>query len=253
MNTKLGDEPLEVQRELLKIAAMYSIPIFWGTKETSQVNNNGTAFILDTGEKRFVVTAAHVYESYLEKKSRGLIDGCQLSNLPFELEEKRISTCSSSSMDIATFDITEQEIQSLKKNVLHGNQRTWPPKKPKTNEAVVIAGFPGHERLKVSNNGYSFGLYCFNTPVSSISDRHFGCALERKYWVELFQLELPEEGYDMGGISGAPALALDSSSAGIVSWRLAGVVYNSSVKLGEIVLVHHAAFIKSDGTVIEST
>lgn len=96
-------------------------------------------------------------------------------------------------------------------------------------------------------------MYCFNTPVSSISDRHFGCALERKDWEELFQLELPEEGYDLGGISGAPALALDLSPAGIVSWRLAGVVYNSSVKLGEIVFVHHAAFIKSDGTVVEST
>lgn len=253
MNTKLGDEPPEVQSELLKMAAMYSIPIFWGTKETSQVDNNGTAFILDTGERRFVVTAAHVYESYLKKKSKGLIDDCQLSNLPFELEEKRISTSSSSSMDIATFDITEQEIQSLKRSVLQGNQRTWPPKRPRINEAIVIAGFPGNERQQVSTHGYSFGLYCFNTPVSSISNRHFGCVLEREYWVDSFQLGLPEEGYDLGGISGAPALALDLSSSGIVSWRLAGVVYNSFVELGEIFLVHHAEFIKSDGTVIQST
>ena len=245
----VGNETEEVQKAYLKLAASYSIPIFW--TDSRQVISNGTAFILNTGENVFVVSAAHVYEDYIRAKTEGTIYTCQLLNIEFHLEERRISNNGSASMDIATFEISGDEIDSLGKCVLHGSQGSWPPVRPKEGEAVVVAGYPGIERLEGKVLECSFGLHCFNTPASSISDRHFGCSFERKYWVDLFGNGLPGELYDLGGLSGAPVLALEKSSENIVSWRLAGVVYEAraSEVLGEILFVHHAEYINSDGTV----
>ena len=245
----IGDEPIEVQKEFLKIAASYSLPLFWTNEKN--VLNNGTAFVLNTGEKTFVVTAAHVYEYYIKAKYTGDASNCQLSNIEFELEERRISDNRSESMDIATFSISEKETKSLDKCVLQGNQKSWPPTRPSTEEAIVIAGFPGIERIEDKEKECNFGLHCFNTPVSSVSERHFGCSFERQHWIDVFDNGLPEELYNLGGISGSPALALNMSEAGVVSWRLAGVVYEAKASkvLGEILLIHHADYINTDGTV----
>ncbi|MCW9012291.1 MAG: hypothetical protein OQL06_00795 [Gammaproteobacteria bacterium] len=249
----IGDEPEEVQKEYLKIAGSYSAPIFWA--DSNNVLSNGTAFVLNTGEHTFVVTAAHVYESYIEAKEEGKATNCQLSNIDFYLEERRISDKTSESMDIATFSITEEEIKSLNICVLHGSQETWPPTRPNEGEAIVVAGYPGIERIEEKKQEYNFGLHCFNTPASSISERHIGCSFERQYWVDIFGNGLPEKLYNLGGISGAPAITLEKSESGIVSWRLVGVVYQAeaSETLGEILLIHHAGYINPDGTVRDYT
>lgn len=249
----IGDESVEAQREFLKIAASYSAPIFW--TDSSKVLSNGTAFVLDTGQNTFVVTATHVYENYIKAKENGETNNCQLSNIEFDLEERRISDNNSESMDIATFSISEKEIKTLDKCVLHGSQKSWPPARPNENEAVVVAGYPGIERIEEKEQECNFGLHCFNTPVSSVSERHFGCSFERQYWIDLFGNGLPENLYNLGGISGAPVLALVKSEGGVVSWRLAGVVYEAKASkvLGEILFIHHAEYINSDGTVRKYT
>lgn len=247
-------ENAKFRLELLKTAASYSIPIFWGVQNNGEsvVANNGTAFILNTGKRTFVVTAAHVYESYVNAVKSGDCAKSQLSNLVFDLSERLISCVGSSTIDIATFEITPQEILSLGKSVLCGSNSAWPPLSCFEGQAIVVAGFPGLERMHISNKSYSFGIHCFNTPASSVSERHFGCSLDREYWIDLFGKGFPELNYDFGGISGAPALALDESPEGIISWRLAGVVYeaNASETMGEIIFVHHSKYISELGLIL---
>ena len=249
----VGDESAETQKEYLNIAGSYTIPVFWVDKK--DVVNNGTAFILDTGDSIFVVTAAHVFEDYVKAKHDVGIISCQLSNIDFELEERLISCIGSKTMDIATFSITEKEIEQIDINVLRGSQKSWPPVKPNEGESVIVAGFPGVERIGKGKQEFSFGLVCFNTPVTSISDRHFGCLFEREYWIDTFGNGFPEELYNLGGISGAPVIALEKSEGNIVTWRLAGIVYeaNASEMMGEISFIHHSSFIKSDGIVVDNT
>lgn len=249
----IGDETEEVQKEYLKIAGSYSVPIFW--TDSNKVLSNGTAFVLNTGESTFVVTAAHVYEGYIKAKEEGKTTNCQLSNIEFNLEERRISDNASESMDIATFSITEQEIESLDICVLHGSQKSWPPARPNEGEAIVVAGYLGIERIEEKKQECNFGLHCFNTPASSVSERHVGCSFERQYWVDIIGNGLPEQLYNLGGISGAPAITLEKSENDVVSWRLVGVVYQAEASdtLGEILLIHHAEYINSDGTVRDYT
>ncbi|WP_299948289.1 hypothetical protein [uncultured Microbulbifer sp.] len=249
-------ESQQVLNEYLKIATSFSIPIFWGKRRGStwKILNNGTAFILDTGADKFVVTAAHVYRSYLKAKGAGQTDESQLSNIGFEMESRLISIPQNNDIDIATFKISDPEISRLGKNVLRGGNLTWPPSKPNEGEAIIVSGFPGAERQHRIGHAFSFGTYCFNTPVSSVSSRHIGCSLERKYWRDTFGRGFPPENYDMGGVSGAPALALEKSEAGIISLQLAGIVYEAraSELIGEIFFAHHSEFIDKNGVVAQN-
>ena len=249
----LEEEPEEVVKEYLKVATSYSIPLFWG-KSDSGISSNGTAFIIDTGARKFVVTAAHVYRSYIEQRHKEETDFCQLSKINFDLENRLISIPVNKEIDIATFEITQDEIELIGANILRGSNQSWPPSRPNENNMVVVSGFPGLERLRKEEDYYSFGYYCFNTPVNSISNRHFGCSFDRKYWKDAIGKGFPPENYDMGGISGAPAIALIKSEAQVVSWRLAGIVYEATASemLGEIMFAHHADLIDLNGMVKEN-
>lgn len=242
----------EFGRRLLQSAGAFSLPIFWTARDGVgdwKIKHNGTAFLLDCGQGPFVVTAAHVYEGYLQdlEKQRVL---CWLSTLPFPLEKKVICHLGHRVIDIATFRIDSShvdEIQECGKRVLVAHE-CWPPRNVKEGDGVVFAGFPGHERLELGELECEFGLYSALTLVSSSSARHFGCAFDRSEWIDTMGNGLPEEGFDLGGISGCPVLALKKvDPPGDWSLSLAGVAYNSSVGIGEILLVHHASAIRPDG------
>lgn len=240
-------------KELHKTACAYSHPLFWafrGDNGLWKISANGTAFVLDCGKGSFLVTAAHVYEGYLADLERygDRIFG-SLGSTPFRMEKRLIACLGSKTLDVATFQVTAKEIAESGKNVLIGGQKSWPPDLVKEGEGVLFAGFPGTERIEQQAQlECNFGLYSAITPVSSVSERHFGCAFERSEWLDTMGNGIPEEGYDLGGISGCPVLALKESPAGVVSWSLAGVGYNAASALAEIFLVHHARVINPDGT-----
>jgi hypothetical protein len=237
-------------KRLLRTTCDYCIPIFWSTPQDREwcVENNATGFLLDCGKGTFVVTAAHVYESYLKRRSQR-IDICpQLGDLRFSMDERVVGYLGSGILDIVTFTVTSKEIDLLRKPVLKGNQALWPSPSVKVGEGALFAGFPGLQRTDSSADECGFGFYASLTPVSSVSERHFGCVFDRSKWVDAFGKGFPQEGYDLGGISGAPVLVVDESEAGILSWRLAGIAYNAANNLGEIMLAHHARFINEDGS-----
>lgn len=241
-------------KELHKAACAYCHPLFWAVQTESglwRIKANGTAFFLDCGKGPFLVTAAHVYEDYVSDLKKVKIFG-SLGSIPFRMEERLIACLGQKKLDIATFVVKENEIADSGKNILVGNQKDWPPDLVKEGEGVLFAGFPGNQRIEdVKEPECNFGLYSALTPVSSVSDRHFGCAFERSEWLDTMGLGLPEEGYNLGGISGCPVLALKESLAGVISWSLAGVGYNAAASLGEIFLAHHAHAINPDGTLNE--
>lgn len=111
-------------KRLLRAACDYCIPIFWSTPKSGvwRVDNNGTAFLLDCGKGPFVVTAAHVYESYLTRRSQCVNICPQLSDIVFRMEERQIGYIGSKNLDIATFKISCEEIDLIKRPVLQGSQ-----------------------------------------------------------------------------------------------------------------------------------
>ena len=82
----------------------YVAPFLIATQmsEGSWTFNNGTCFFLDCGKGPFLVTANHVYESYLSIKQKFPRTICQVLNLNFHPEDRLID--SNTSIDIATFE-----------------------------------------------------------------------------------------------------------------------------------------------------
>ena len=240
-------------RELHKAACAYCHPLFWAVRAENghwKIKGNGSAFFLDCGKGPFLVTAAHVYEDYVSDlgKENGKVFG-SLGSVPFRMEERLLACLGQKTLDIATFAVKKEEVTDSGKNVLVGGQKSWPPDPVKEGEGVLFAGFPGNQRIEEEQKlECNFGLYSALTPVSSVSDRHFGCAFERSEWLDTMGTGLPEEDFDLGGISGCPVLALKESSTGVISWSLVGVGHNAATTLGEIFLAHHARAINPDGT-----
>jgi len=242
-------------KELHKSACAYCLPIFWegrGANGSYVIRNNGTAFILNCGAGSFVVTAAHVYEGYMEARRDEELRAW-LGCIPYRMDERVIGYVNAKILDVATFRITASEVKETGKTVLYGNQATWPPTRITNGLSVLFAGFPGNQRIEGESLECNFGLYSAFSPVSSVSDRHFGCAFDRSMWIDTMEQGLPKEGFDLGGISGCPVLAVDESPSGVLSWHLVGIGYSSSTALGEIFFAHHADSIRQDGTLNHET
>lgn len=151
----------------------------------------------------------------------------------------------SSELDIATFRISSDEVSQINKREL----TKWPPALPEIGKGVLFAGFPGKERLTLSQNEFSFGTYSALGTATSISDKNITCQFEREHWVKITGLKLPPEGYPVDGLSGAPLLTV-LEHKGLWLWGLGGVIYEFNKKL-EIVFASRADKMLSDGTLMK--
>lgn len=238
-------------KTLLENMMNYVTTITWGEVSDGEyhVFNNGSGFLLNLGAETILVTAAHVYEGYLEAKKINPKLRNAVGDLPFNLEERLIDSLGSKVLDIATFQILDVEIPKLGKHVCYGAV-DWPPAAVIEDQSIFFGGYPGVERFKVGPQAYDFGLYVALTPVSSSSERHFACSFERGNWLDTIGKGLPPLDFDMGGMSGGPAFLFKESDGELISWDLIGVLYNATNSMGEIVLFHHAKYIKPDGFLI---
>ena len=238
----------KVMREL---AASYVAPVFWQerNKEGGSRLRNSTMFFLDAGEGPFAVTARHVCQEYRVAKKDFPGTPCQLGNLPFDLEDRLISLIESDGdgPDIATFRIEPEEVDRLGKTVLTGSRKVWPPPPPQQGQGMFFAGFPGQARVRTATDEINFGIFHGGLTATSVSDRTISGQIDPDYLVETLWGNSAPADYDIGGISGAPLLALVNDD-GAWSWRLAGVVYTAHRDWG-LVKAARADFILPGGGV----
>lgn len=231
---------------LAHTASQYIAPIWWEKNKPQSVNdiNNGTIFFLNTGERVFAVTANHVYEEFCKAKKYNQQTFCKIGNLNFDPIKQLIDQ--SSKYDIATFNITKQEVTKIGSLILTGSQKTWPPKPPEEGKGVFFAGFPKNERLNPDDKTINFGagvVLCIATNVTSHS---LMCQLESEHTIPMNGTVIPIDDYFFGGISGAPVLTLVQNHA--TSWRLGGVISQETQKGTKLIFATLANVIHADGT-----
>lgn len=206
-------------------------------------------FFLDAGEGVFAVTAGHVYQGYLEAKGIYPATYCQLWNMRFD-PAARLIACQSdpeTEPDIATFQVTPQEVSRLGKMALTGSQSSWPPAPPEEGKGVFFAGFPSRERLQVSLNEINFGVFQGGLVATSVSERDILCYVEQEHLIDTpwFPGQASVD-YDARGVSGAPLISL-VDNYGVWSWRLGGVIYKAP-EAGGMLFAVRAEYILPDGT-----
>jgi hypothetical protein len=137
----------EVYRDILRDSCA---PLFWyrGRGRNRSNLHNATVTFLRTPTCLLGVTAAHVLRAYFRDAAEGGITlqlwDAQLS----DLQERVISLPPPGSTDIATFRVDEQMLRDLGKPVTPLS--SWPPRAPQEGRGIMLAGYPGAERLEES-------------------------------------------------------------------------------------------------------
>jgi hypothetical protein len=218
-------------------------PFLWREKDErgDPKIRNGTVFFV-SGERTFVVTADHVLEAYLEARGRfGSFSRCQLGNLRYDPEDRVIAR--NKELDVATFHITEREIA-----LTHEGRfaMSFNPMMPQVGKGVFFAGFPGLARRQLSQHEIENGIFTALTVADNVSDRAISGHFDREYQVDKPGQHTAPQGYDIGGVSGAPLVTMVDSE-NLCYWRLGGVMTGFSTAF-EIFYATRADFILPDGS-----
>lgn len=210
---------------------------------------NGSIFFLNIDGRSMGVTAAHVYRGYQESKRWARRIVCQIGNVEFDPDRRLIAV--SDKVDIATFELTHDELARIGKVALVSAAAEWPPHHPFSGQAAYYAGFPGATKLWLDRNSISFGLHIGSGPIGSAADHQISMPFERRYWIDTMGLGLPPEDFDFGGISGGPIL-LPMEKDGAWSFHLGGVISEFPAMKGvETVVASPAHYIAADGSINE--
>jgi len=242
----------------MEFVASLTAPLYWVIRNDSGAPEvrNATVFFLDAGNGPFGVTADHVIKGYEQDRCMNRVVACQIGHdLPFEIDGRHRILGSHAGIDIATFQISADEIRSLCRTVLSGQQPTWPPLPPQQDRGVLFAGFPSTHTKWLSSYDLSFGVAPGIGIATSVSDRDISSQIERENLIDLMGKGIPPENFDFGGMSGGPMLTIVEHN-GLRSYRLAGVIYQGpnpscdeteAIPGLEIIRARRADFILPDG------
>lgn len=254
LNGLSPEERIEVLRgsfgQRMHAWAASHVTFFWWARRSlfgRSIVRNGSVFFLIIGERLFAVTAAHVYHGFLAAKAKaGGRIVCRIGNVLFDPEARLHGL--REGIDIATFDFTYDELAKTGKQAIVVSPDAWPPPHPFSEQAAILAGFPGASRLWLDPRSISFGLTIGMQPINIASDRSITCPFEREYWVDTTDHGLIPKGFDLGGISGGPLL-LPMEVDGCWHMQLGGVISEAPSKDIETVVSVPAHFIAADGTI----
>jgi len=202
---------------------------------------NGTTFIV-SADRTFAVTADHVFAGYLKaRQAFGDVARCQLGNLRFDPEDRLIAR--SASLDIVTFRIAPNEIGRTHEGRF---AMSFHPLIPQGERGVLFTGFPGLARNRLSEREIETGIFTALTVAENITDVQISGHFDRERQVDKPGRPTSPQGYDIGGVSGAPLVTI-VDSASLHYWRLGGVITDFSTSF-EIFYATRADFILPDGT-----
>jgi hypothetical protein len=231
-----------LRSNLCEFPAMFAKSVQIGTADEC---HTATATLLDFGNGPLAITCEHVIAGFVERWRAGRalirVGNVRVSASQLAALDKDI--------DLAIIRLSDEQAADL---VSEGGLATqfyrpsrWPPDPARQGEYVAVGGFPAQWRQKRSESRemilpyYGIGA----TPVSSVSERAFGCAFERDQWIWMSRNTGLTDLTSMGGLSGGPVFAerhLHRALVGIVSEFQEGL---------DIMFMSHSHWISADGSI----
>jgi hypothetical protein len=205
------------------------------------VSAGGSAFLVRTPSRILGVTAGHVVNGFTAARSASKDLKATLGGLSLDLQERLIAL--SDEVDIATFDVEDADLLKIGFRPL-GN--AWPPAAPSNGGPVLLAGWPGQERV-VGPQQITGGIYV-GWGAAGVTDRQITIRvdLDQGAVSPLPRVPLPPQGFDFSGISGGPLMTISAEGTNVI-WRLGGVIVEGKPDYNYIVAAH-ADVIRDDGT-----
>lgn len=220
------------------------LPLYWwATNQPDEpVLGNGTVTLIKTPSRVIALTADHVIGGALEAFEGGHVV-IQLANTSAHDLRARI-IARSLSLDLASFSL--DDLIDRHGWTSHKPLQAWPPVVPQEGRGIMIGGYPGNARERISRKGVSFGFFGALGIARTVSHDQISCLFEREYLIDPPDVAAIPPNYELGGISGGPLITVWESPKYIVTYRLGGIVSEASSELG-LVFAKRADFIKDDG------
>ena len=228
MAADLGD----VYRSILSACCA---PIFW-YRPGSPILHNGTLTIVRTPKRLLGVTAAHVVRQYLQDHRDAPV---RLQAMNALWEAPKIIAISDTH-DLATIELSEIMLPHIGKDI--APLSSWPARAPQEGRGIMLAGYPGVDRLQPGPFEVSWGLFT----ALGIARRVVGPQITWRIDREWGTGDLPNN-HNLGGISGGPLVSW-FESAGLTQYVLSGIVIEASPLLENVVAMR-ADYIRDDGSV----
>ncbi len=219
--------------------------LVYGATETIAANwlTGGTAFLAQTDEKRFLITANHVFAEIDTLKANSSIvtllggNGCE----PLDISSWPVLDRSKSA-DICTIEVpTDFDSKHLKKEFF--SLQNWPSPRAQKGDRAFILGYPAVHRSGTKNT-VDIRLCPINDFVTDVGPRRFTIADERDERQPFYMAEGFDVPESFGGMSGSPVFRMIENSRP----EFIGTFIEGGDGLRAALFSAHADFIKIDGT-----
>ncbi|HVM51137.1 MAG TPA: hypothetical protein VMU04_24120 [Candidatus Acidoferrum sp.] len=227
-----------------------------------QMVANGTYSLIDTGQRRILVTCQHVWQAYLDYRvgnpeavlAVNLGEGN--ANIAFAFPERHIIDVDPD-LDLAVFDFEPGHLRVNRSVVVHQKDwfpiRHWPIPTMPDGEYVALMGFPG-KRIRKDGMLCTFSTQVLPLKASGVGERQIYIFNEGEN-VQVFR----DIKSWLGGLSGSPAYTLSKAGASLVGFVKSGFKQTNedtdtndrSLFAGSLSLTH-ARFLQRDGTLARS-
>lgn len=224
----LSEKQKSILTEDAKYPMRFAAPCFFGNPSYAHTDiSNGTVTLIRFKDEKFGLTAAHVIDEYIERKSN---DG----NLQLHIGGHQVSLDDilfdkDQSKDICVLYLDEYEEAGFSMNggvptefIDVKNTEIDPPE---AGEFLLFGGYPGDLRRIVSHNELNFGtMSSGGTQIEDVSIDQLLCQLRiTEATFAYSERKIPAAPF--GGLSGGPVFVRRTSNTGIVTFPLIGTIF----------------------------
>lgn len=219
-------------------------PIYWFDLEDAQARilNSGTVTFVQTPERVIGITAAHVVRGYLNDRETHRV--C-LQVMDAVVDQIDIIAISDEN-DIATIVIKNPLFDTIGKNI--EPLTCWPPKVPQEGYGIMLAGYPGIDRVVPTHLEVNWGLFTAIGVSRRVTERQITWVVERDHAIQTDVMPSLPAHHLLGGISGGPLIAFFETANYLSYYVIAAIVSQSHEGL-ENVVAKRADCIRADGSI----
>lgn len=217
----------------------------------TSVTDNGTCGFVDTGERRLLLTAHHVLNSFRLHRAQqrdavlaiNLGAGCTVA---LKDPESRIID-EDADLDVAMLTFPEIDEWADQHHKQYFPIRTWPIPSAARGDLIALIGFPGARRVTTEHWG-SFEPVGLGLPVTSVSDHSIVLADESGTFRTVNRDRSIGTAIRLGGFSGSPAFLVHPTGPQILGVFRAGPNDHDGAA-HPIIFLSPTRYLRRDGTI----
>jgi hypothetical protein len=217
----------------------------------SSVNDNGTCAFVDTGQRKLLVTANHVFSDFIEKQQKNpqaVLCVC-LGSVSMYLDSPVVVDFDDETLDLAVIEFPHLDrIRNHQKRYFP--IRGFPIPVARPGEAVTLVGFPGAQRFTHQDFG-AFEPAGLGFAITSVSDRTIVLADENATRRTEGIGFREDEDIPLGGFSGTPGFVARQNGFHLVGFLRGGskqLAGEPAMVLPGVVFLSPATYLQPDGT-----